>query len=378
MHLRVLLHQGGCCARLALAAAFAVLAALTSSVEASNRSCRQIEAQLAALPASGRTSSAQSKRYDAAIQRQQQQMQKARDQGRQAGCGRAMSGRAVAFCAGLNATLDKMQSNLADLQRQRARAGGTDTRRKRARLQAALQDCLAPDRLDAEAGASPNHIAIDGQGTLRIGGLRGNFRTMCVRTCDGYYFPVSNSVPASGFARDQAACQSLCPGTDVELHYHRMQGQEADDMVSAVTGQPYRQMKNAFVYRKPNASVPEACSCTTSTANPQSRGFAVIGGEYAPPAAGTDASAGTDVEADAIPQPSARPDPAEDPETLMSREGGLDAEALRQLAVSPALEPNAGDRPAPGNRPVRVVGPRFLPDPAEATDLQVRDPAAAR
>lgn len=273
-----------------------------------------------------------------------------------------MSGRAVAFCASLNATLDRMQGNLADLQRQRARADGGDTRRERARLQAALRNgnCLEPARRQPDTTEARSPAATERAGNLRTGNLRGNFRTMCVRTCDGYYFPVSNSVPASAFARDQAVCQSQCPGTEVELHYHRMPGQEADDMVSATTGLPYRQMTNAFLYRKRNGSAPAACGCEMTASQPQSRGFAVIGGDYAPPPA-------PEQETAAIPQPSSRPDPAEDPETLLSREGGLDADTLKQLAT-PARVPapttsETGAAMNSENRPVRVVGPRFLPDP---------------
>ncbi len=376
MHMRALLDQAGGHARLA-AAAILVMCAGLSLAEANDRSCRQIEAQLAALPSTGRMSSAQTKRYDAAIARQQQQMQKAREQGRQAGCGSAMSGRAVAFCASLNATLDRMQGNLADLQKQRARAAGGDSRRERARLQAALRsnDCLAPARREPVATEARNHVTTEGSGGLRTANLRGNFRTMCVRTCDGYYFPVSNSVPASGFARDQAVCRSLCPGTDVELHYHRMPGQEADDMVSATTGLPYRQMSNAFVYRRQTAAAAPTCGCGAVAAPQQSRGFAVIGGDYA---SGPAESPSRDEAVAAIPQPSARPDPADDPDTLMSREGGLDAEALRQLsAQAPASAGEAGVDKTTGSRPVRVVGPRFLPDPEAAAGPRVPDRAPA-
>lgn len=373
MQMRTLLDQVGRHARLLTAALLVTCAGMTTA-GASDRSCRQIEARLAALPATGPVSSGQTKRYDAAIARQQQQMQKAREQGRQAGCGSAMSGRAVAFCASLNATLDRMQGNLADLQKQRARATGGDSRRERARLQAALRsnDCLAPTRREPTVTATRDDAATEAGGGLRTGNLRGNFRTMCVRTCDGFYFPVSNSVPASGFARDQAACQSLCPGTDVELHYHRMPGQEADDMVSATTGLPYRQMSNAFVYRRQTASAAPACGCGAVAAPQQSRGFAVIGGDYASPVDVT-----TSETVAAIPQPSARPDPADDPDTLMSREGGLDAETLRQLSAPVSASADGVDK-VTGNRPIRVVGPRFLPDPEAAAGPPVPDHSPAR
>lgn len=377
MQMRTLLDQVGRHARLLTAALLVTCAGMTTA-GASDRSCRQIEARLAALPATGRVSSGQTKRYDAAIARQQQQMQKAREQGRQAGCGSAMSGRAVAFCASLNATLDRMQGNLANLQKQRASASGGDSRRERARLQAALRanDCLVPASRQPTVTDSREQSNPSGSVALRTANLRGNFRTMCVRTCDGYYFPVSTSVPASGFARDQAVCQSLCPAAEVELHYHRMPGQEAEDMVSATTGLPYRQMSNAFVYRKPSATVAPACGCGAVASPQQSRGFAVIGGDYASRATENSPDEGA---VSAIPQPSTRPDPAEDPDTLISREGGLDVETLRQIsAQAPSPAVRIGIDEGTESRPVRVVGPRFLPDPEAAAGPPVPDHAPAQ
>ncbi len=119
--------------------AFAVAAIMLSfelPAEASTRVCRQLEGQLSSLSSGG---GGKARRYDAAIARQQEQIRQARDQGRQAGCGRFMSGAAVSFCGILNATLDRMERNLAELNRTRQRmGGGGDTRRERARITAAL------------------------------------------------------------------------------------------------------------------------------------------------------------------------------------------------------------------------------------------------
>ncbi|MEO3387391.1 DUF2865 domain-containing protein [Mesorhizobium sp. CAU 1741] len=367
-----------------LAALLAVFLPVTFA-HANTRLCRQLEAQLASVP-SGGGSSAQAKRYDAAIVRQQEQLQKARDEGRKAGCGRSMSGSAVAFCANLNATMERMQGNLADLKRKRTQMGGGGTR-ERSRILAAIDvnGCRAPERrLPPAVEAAPRQeivrqrenrgqIVIDGRTGTQIGQLTGRYRTMCVRSCDGYYFPISNSVPQSGFARDQQACESMCPGTRVELHYHRLQGEESEDMVSAVTGLPYREMENAFLYRKQNASSPAGCGCGASAAP---RGFEVIGGDYGSGIVDDDPAQDQD-EPPPIPQPSGRPDPAEDPETLASREGGLDADTIKRLATptrSGPPDPAMGD----ADRPVRVVGPQFLPGPEEAIDLRAQDPARAQ
>lgn len=364
-------------ARRLLAAAFLAAFLPAAIADASTRACSQLEAQLAALRAGGGGgSSTQARRYDAAIGRQQEQMRKARAQAQQAGCGRAMVGGAVSFCGSINATLQRMESNLAELQRTRARlGGGGDSRRERARITAALDanGCRAQQRArSAQTTAAPRQQAvIDGRPGLRVGNLSGNFRTMCVRTCDGYYFPVSWSVSRSAFERDQNACAAMCPGTQVELHYHRVRSQESEDMVSAVTGLPYRQMSNAFLYRQSNASTPPGCGCGASAS--AERGFEVIGGDYG----GGIVRQPEEMETvtAAIPQPSARPDPAEDPETLAGRDGGLDARTLRRLATPIRRPPPAAAADGSGERAVRVVGPVFLPDPEAAIDLQAPAPA---
>lgn len=361
----------------------AVLAPDAALAQAGTRACRQLEAQLASLSGSGRASPAQARRYDDAIARQREQMDKARAQARKAGCGFAMTGRMVSFCGEINAMLGRMDKNLGQLQRKRAQLSGGGSRRERARIMAALDagGCRAPKRSSArEASAGPRERAVFERGSgLRIGGLSGSFRTLCVRSCDGYYFPVSWSVSSGAFERDGKVCEAMCPGTQVELHYHRVSGEDSEDMVSAATGRPYREMENAFLYRKPGASVPAACGCRAAAQGAQ--GFQTIGGDYAAngPASLSEGDGAVESETTAaIPLPSIKPDPAEDPETLATREGGLDAEGLKRLATppKPAATVKAGGKP--GERQVRVVGPAFLPGPEAAIDLQAQDPAPGR
>jgi len=89
----------------------------------------------------------------------------------------------------------------------------------------------------------------------------GNVRTLCVRTCDGGFFPISSQTSAMNFARDAAQCQQMCPGTQTELFFHAPERSETADMVSAVTGQPYREMPNAFLYRNRRTDSDPACAC---------------------------------------------------------------------------------------------------------------------
>src|SRR5690606_7810279 len=68
----------------------------------------------------------------------------------------------------------------------------------------------------------------------------GSYRTMCVRTCDGYYFPISFATSPANFARDEQACRARCPGARVELYTHAPTA-ESDSMIS-MTGMPYEEL----------------------------------------------------------------------------------------------------------------------------------------
>lgn len=85
----------------------------------------------------------------------------------------------------------------------------------------------------------------------------GRYRTLCVRTCDGYYFPISFSTTRSGLARDAKQCEARC-GAPAKLFYHRNPGADVEHMVD-LSGQPYSGMENAFRYRQ---EVVDSCRCT--------------------------------------------------------------------------------------------------------------------
>ena len=76
---------------------------------------------------------------------------------------------------------------------------------------------------------------------------RDTYRTVCVRMCDGYYFPVSFSVTPDRFERDRQSCENSC-GAEGRLFVYRNPGGEPDDMQD-LQGRPYRQLRTAFLYR---------------------------------------------------------------------------------------------------------------------------------
>jgi len=94
------------------------------------------------------------------------------------------------------------------------------------------------------------------------------YRTLCVRLCDGYYFPVSFSTLPNHFQRDADLCQAQC-AAPAELYYHQNPGGAVEQMVSAASQQPYTNLKTAWRYRK--EYVP-GCSCKAAEFQPSAAG----------------------------------------------------------------------------------------------------------
>ena len=77
----------------------------------------------------------------------------------------------------------------------------------------------------------------------------GSFRTVCVRTCDGFYFPISYATNSSRFAQDEKTCQRMCPAAEAMLFSYRTTGEDITQATS-ISGQPYTALPNALKYRQ--------------------------------------------------------------------------------------------------------------------------------
>ena len=73
------------------------------------------------------------------------------------------------------------------------------------------------------------------------------YRTVCVRLCDGYYFPISFSTTRDRFAEDEQACEARC-ANEARLFYHPSDAQNDDKLIDR-DGNAYTDLANAFVYR---------------------------------------------------------------------------------------------------------------------------------
>ena len=108
------------------------------------------------------------------------------------------------------------------------------------------------DRTEPASGDPQLRITV----TPSRGGESQGGGSYCVRTCDGYYFPLSPQRRSGAEARD--LCSSLCPGASTEV-YERRGGPDAS-FAQAVSrgGRPYSKLATAFAFREKAVA---ACTC---------------------------------------------------------------------------------------------------------------------
>jgi hypothetical protein len=247
--------------------------------------CTRLEAALAQLDAPATTQSAdpeQARRYEEAINRQRFELDQSIMQGRRLGCENntgflggifgpqrpPQCDRLIEQIGRMRNNLDRMISELGTL-----RGGSTDLNRDLQRRQ--LVNQLAQNNCGPQyrqAAPPPQRQRGLLEALFGGGGWReessieaspldlpgGNtYRTLCVRTCDGFFFPISFATIPGRFGEDELTCRRLCPAAETMLFAHRNPGEEVDQAVS-VNGTPYTQLPNAFKYRTAYNS---SCSC---------------------------------------------------------------------------------------------------------------------
>lgn len=100
---------------------------------------------------------------------------------------------------------------------------------------------------------SPYRPQRDEDGESRQSGI---VRTMCVRLCDGFYFPINFSVPRHRVSRDADICASSC-GSEARIFFAPSPNGDIKD-AHDLTGRAYTSLANAFVYRKRQVA---GCTC---------------------------------------------------------------------------------------------------------------------
>jgi hypothetical protein len=239
---------------------------------ASNPVCVQLESQLALIDR-GLADPARAgliKHGEDTIAKQQAELDRTLARSRRLGCEgigffTLFTGRAPQ-CQPLTTQIQEMRDNLdrmmSDLERLKSGNGYDRAEQRRALVSQLAQNNCGPQYRAAAAAAGPAGFldSLFGGTVINPGGdgaPAGTYRTLCVRTCDGYYFPISYSTVPTRFADDQRACQRECPAAEVMLYTYRNPGEDIPQAVS-LTGQPYTALPTAFLYRK---QFNPACSC---------------------------------------------------------------------------------------------------------------------
>ena len=85
---------------------------------------------------------------------------------------------------------------------------------------------------------------------------RGGYRTLCVRLCDGYYFPISHRTTRSKMYRESKICEASCD-CETRLYYLPSNSSDIAHMTD-LSGLGYKNLENAFVYR---SAWDSGCAC---------------------------------------------------------------------------------------------------------------------
>ena len=248
-----------------LAAVLLALAATAGAAAAQSPACNAWRSELASLQ--GQRGGGDPRAAQMA-QRVGAQLAQATNQYRAMGCDR---GGFTFFgegppreCGGLRAQIGQLQAQYGGLQQQ---AQGGALEQRRAQLASAINaNCRAPQQrgfFETIFGLEPRRGEIDStmpeldpeQPIEPEKPRQGGPQTVCVRTCDGFFFPLANN-PGGRDSSDEM-CQALCPGVET-LAYGMTNGGDIQNAVARATGQPYASLPNAGKYQR---SFDAACTC---------------------------------------------------------------------------------------------------------------------
>lgn len=257
--------------RIVLAVAAAAALSPGALAQSQNPVCQRLEAQLTSLDRGNNdpTRADQIRRAEDAAHRQQFEVDKLVSQARRMGCGNigffSIFVNPPRQCGALNRRIDEQRNILDRMQNQleRLQGGTTERAAQRQSLLIALADngCGQQYRAAARAGQQGGFFdRLFGGGNIFTsppGEMGGTYRTVCVRTCDGYYFPISFETTPDHFREDEQACQRMCPAAEVQLYTYHNPGEEMAQSVS-LNGRLYTELPTAFQYRK---ALNPACSC---------------------------------------------------------------------------------------------------------------------
>jgi hypothetical protein len=337
-----------------------------------NPICPRLEGQLATIDRGGSTDPAkdeQIRRYQDAAAKQQAELDRVTMQAKRMGCDSSgffslFSGQS-AQCGPVNNQIQQMRANLDQITTslERLRGGGgfgfnaDRDNQRRSVLTALAQNNCGPQYANAVRGPGNFFDIFNNNGNqgatpgADLGPQSGTYRTVCVRTCDGAYFPISFATSPARFPDDEKTCKALCPATEAELYAHRNPGEDMNQAVS-INGAPYSALPNAFRYRNefnpscsckaPGQTWSEALKSIDDKAAAEQQGDIIV----------TEESAKKMQRVPVKPAPASKRGSA----TAAPAAAGTAATPAPDTAATPADSTTGTD-----NKPIRSVGPTFIP-----------------
>jgi hypothetical protein len=247
-----------------------------------NPICVRLETQLATIDRGSNdpAKDEQIRRFQDAAVKQQAELDRLTAQARRMGCDSSgffslFSGQS-AQCGPVNSQIQQMRANLDQMTNslERLRSGGIGAERdnqRRSVLTALGQNGCGPQYAQfANAATGPGNFfsaLFGGNSNPNVNmpppvgpdmaSPSGTYRTVCVRSCDGGYFPISFATVPARFPDDERTCKALCPATEATLYTYPNPGGDINQAVS-FNGQPYTALPNAFRYR---TEYNPSCSC---------------------------------------------------------------------------------------------------------------------
>ena len=332
-----------------------------------NPVCPRLEAQLASVDRGGSTGDParddQIQRYQDAATRQQSELDRVTSRARRMGCDSSgffslFSGQS-AQCGPVNTQIQQMRANLDQItgSLERLRGGGSADRdnQRRSVLMALAQNNCGPQYANmATPGpggflnnlfGGNNNPNAPNVPNADVGPQSGTYRTVCVRSCDGAYFPISFATVPARFADDEKTCKALCPAAEASLFAYRNPGEDISSAVS-ISGQPYSSLPNAFRYRQ---EFNPSCSCKAA------------GQTWSDALKNIDDKAAAEEQGDIIvTEESAKKmaRPQAKPTTTAGKKGTAAATAP---PPDNAASTTAAAPATPGDKSIRTVGPTFIP-----------------
>ena len=272
--------------RAALAAALLLVPATAALAQSAD--CGRLQAQIASL---SRGDPQKSASFGRAAEKQRGELERTASYAASIGCNNRQF---LIFgqgpppqCGAIESQMQRMRANLGQLQSQAGQAQGGNSAAIRDLTLRYNAQCRAPQQSAAITAPQPRglfeqffggdsrpqpprfeQIPLDEPPPLRRTKLvpsqddaedaprQGGARAVCVRTCDGGFFPISYSARRSNAESLDDMCHALCPNAEAKVYTYSNTG-EIDEAVSS-DGEAYTSLPNAFKYQK---SFNPTCAC---------------------------------------------------------------------------------------------------------------------